>query len=94
MNAQNDKYNGWSNYATWRVNLEMFDGLDPSDICPTREDAEANLSGFLRDIACQNIESTTDDGFGRDYALAFMNDVDWDEIADYLIVNYSDKFTK
>ena len=21
-----DKYNGWTNYATWRVNLEMFDG--------------------------------------------------------------------
>jgi hypothetical protein len=20
-------YNGWSNYATWRVNLEVFDGL-------------------------------------------------------------------
>ena len=21
----NTKYNGWTNYATWRVNLEMFD---------------------------------------------------------------------
>ena len=20
-------YNGWSNYETWRVNLEIFDGL-------------------------------------------------------------------
>jgi hypothetical protein len=29
----NDKtYNGWTNYATWRVNLEMFDGLDIADI--------------------------------------------------------------
>lgn len=27
------KYNGWTNYATWRVNLEMFDGMqiDPLD---------------------------------------------------------------
>ncbi len=24
-------YNGWSNYATWRINLEIFDGFDPSD---------------------------------------------------------------
>jgi hypothetical protein len=24
-------YNGWTNYATWRVNLEVFDGLDPYD---------------------------------------------------------------
>ena len=22
------KYNGWTNYATWRVNLEIFDGMD------------------------------------------------------------------
>jgi hypothetical protein len=25
------KYNGWTNYATWRVNLEIFDGIDPSE---------------------------------------------------------------
>ena len=23
-----EKYNGWTNYATWRVNLEIFDGMD------------------------------------------------------------------
>lgn len=26
------KYNGWTNYATWRVNLEMFDGQPVHDI--------------------------------------------------------------
>lgn len=24
-------YNGWTNYATWRVNLEIFDGTSASD---------------------------------------------------------------
>ncbi len=24
-------YNGWTNYETWRVNLEVFDGFDPSE---------------------------------------------------------------
>ena len=24
-------YNGWTNYATWRVNLEVFDGGDWKD---------------------------------------------------------------
>ena len=24
-------YNGWSNYATWRINLEIFDDLDISE---------------------------------------------------------------
>lgn len=29
MNDQT--YNGWTNYATWRVNLEVFDGLNLRD---------------------------------------------------------------
>ena len=24
-------YNGWTNYATWRVNLEIFDGASCND---------------------------------------------------------------
>jgi len=24
-------YNGWANYETWRANLEIFNGYDPSD---------------------------------------------------------------
>ena len=27
---QEGKYNGWSNYATWRVALEFFDGVSLS----------------------------------------------------------------
>ena len=27
----NTTYNGWTNYATWRVNLEVFDGMDIMD---------------------------------------------------------------
>jgi len=25
-------YNGWANYATWRINLEYFDGVTAVDI--------------------------------------------------------------
>ena len=27
----NNSYNGWANFATWRVNLECFDGWDIED---------------------------------------------------------------
>lgn len=27
MAKNSNNYNGWTNYATWRVNLEMVDGL-------------------------------------------------------------------
>lgn len=28
MEQNEAKYNGWTNYETWRVNLELFDGWD------------------------------------------------------------------
>ena len=66
------KYNGWTNYATWRVNLELFDGMDgPMDAAWCREYAE--------DV----IEQTTEDGIGRNYALAFLSEVNWHEIAEH-----------
>jgi len=26
-----NEYNGWTNYATWRVNLELFSDMDYKD---------------------------------------------------------------
>ena len=65
------QYNGWTNYATWRVNLEMFDGLDLG------RDVDA---GELEQSAHDSI---TDDGneLAIGYALAFVADVNWHEIA-------------
>ena len=69
----NDKtYNGWTNYATWRVNLEMFDG---SETYWTAESAKE----FVEEC----IESTTGEGIARDYAMAFISDVNWHEIAEH-----------
>ena len=30
MKNQNE-YNGWTNYATWRINLELFSDMDVED---------------------------------------------------------------
>lgn len=66
------KYNGWTNYATWRVNLELFyGGYGYGDGHACKELAEAL------------IEESTSPGFGRDYALAFLSDVNWHEIAEH-----------
>ncbi len=42
MNTTDTKYNGWTNYATWRVNLEIFDGGEFSNMaaCEMREFVE------------------------------------------------------
>jgi hypothetical protein len=76
-------YNGWTNYATWRVNLEIFDGLT-SDYYGTND--TTRLAQELRDHAEEIIEATTTEaGLARDYAMAFLGDVNWREIARHLI---------
>jgi hypothetical protein len=82
-------YNGWTNYATWRVNLEVFDGFDPRDYfldgndeVDTDELAD-NLKQWADDIIIGGSE-----GLVADYARAFLSDVDWHEIARHMIADY------
>lgn len=81
-------YNGWTNYATWRVNLEMFDGLELGDITfladVTLTDAY-ELSLLCKEYAEFILTENTEAGLALDYALAFINDVNWHEIAEHLI---------
>lgn len=85
------KYNGWTNYATWRVNLEVFDGLDPEMFDLTLEvDA---LRHVVQDWAEECIFQHAYDERGRsslmeDYARAFLQDVNWREIAEHLIADH------
>lgn len=78
------KYNGWTNYATWRVNLEIFDGAT-WDIEPDM--AAYDLAHELREQAEELICMDAPEGFARGYALAFLSDVNWHEIAQHMIDN-------
>lgn len=81
-----DRYNGWTNYATWRVNLEMFDGLTLDDL-NTVEVEPYEVGQYLKEYAEETICSYSKEGLARDYALAFMSDVNWYEIAEHVIEN-------
>jgi hypothetical protein len=73
------KYNGWTNYATWRVNLEIFDGV------PFIEDFDGStydLSIYLKEYVEDYLIQDTKTGLAIDYALAFISDVNWYEIAE------------
>ncbi len=80
----NETYNGWTNYATWRVNLEIFDGMDVDDMGWRGMD-RFDLAPVLRDYAEEIIEQTAPEGLARDYAMAFLDGVNYREIADMLI---------
>lgn len=73
------RYNGWTNYATWRVYLEIF------------SDFEYDLGNETIDAAwcedCVNtavFEQTDYRGLMADYAYVFLSEVNYDEIANHL----------
>lgn len=78
-------YNGWSNYATWRINLEMFDSMSVRDITGSSIACTSELKDALKDYAEELIELSSSAGLARDYAYAFLSDVNWWEIADHMI---------
>lgn len=80
-------YNGWTNYATWRVNLEMFVGYDHA----SDNDMDAyDLGDSLREMAYDTL-SEGGSGLVLDYALAFLSDVNWAEIARHMIEDYREE---
>jgi hypothetical protein len=86
-------YNGWANYATWRVNLEIFDGMSALDITGRSFPTVSDLKDALKDHAETLIyESGGGDGnIAVDYALAFLSDVNWWEIANNMLAGEEDE---
>ena len=82
-----NRYNGWTNYATWRVRLEIFDGFDPSDYFSAFDPSDTyGLSKALEEYAEQVLfECATVEGLAADYARAFLSDVNWYEIAEHML---------
>ena len=76
--SEDTRCNGWTNYATWRINLEIFDGYDP--------EGEPVDGDWCKEYAEKIIFYSSDVTLIRpslleDYAFAFINNVNWREIA-------------
>ena len=69
----NKEYNGWSNYATWRINLEILGDIE-FDHTVTYD----YLEEIVEDTVFTN---KTEGGLTEDYARAFISQVDFREIA-------------
>ena len=84
------KYNGWTNYETWRVNLEIFDGVTLEDL-NTVEVEPYEVGQYLKDYAEEivfldsHIGGKTPSSLMEDYARTFLQNVNWYEIASYMI---------
>ena len=88
-----ERYNGWTNYETWRINFELFDGLDVSTwidadyVTENKDDAERQLAAILEEMADEMIreECPSELGLAYDLAQSFLQRVNWNEIAEHKI---------
>jgi len=82
-------YNGWTNYATWRINLEIFDGVDVEEM-GWNELSLYDMAQTLKEYAIEVIECDMPEGLALDYARAFVSEVNWYDIAKHYVVEQSD----
>jgi hypothetical protein len=75
------KHNGWTNYATWRVNLEIIDGYDWYE----NEHVDADYVKELVEDAVFGSLIGNGNGLVEDYANAFLSEVNYHEIAEHII---------
>jgi hypothetical protein len=79
---EDSRYNGWANYATWRINLELCDDITSSLIGEQTFESVYALSEYLKDAVDDILSNYGEtEGLAVDYARAFVADVDWYEIA-------------
>ena len=91
-----EKYNGWTNYATWRINLEIFDGVDAQDFDgvdaadPNIYEISLQLKDYAEEIIFSDCryDERRPSNLMEDYARAFLSDVNWYEIAQHMVNDY------
>ena len=70
----NNEYNGWTNYATWRINLEIIDGIEiETKMCA------ATIKEIIDDAVFSQYDGMN--SLMYDYASAFISEVNFYEIA-------------
>lgn len=97
------RYNGWANYATWRINLELISDDEgwqewiednhANDECQIEDEDECLYElGKAIEEHCESIiiehSGCEENALVVQYALAFMNDVSWHSIAKHQIEEY------
>jgi len=68
----NNTYNGWTNYETWRINLEY--GLCDGGF-------EGYSAEMLQNMVEEHLEEDCNNKSTISYALSFISEVNWNEIA-------------
>jgi len=76
-----NKYNGWTNYATWRVNLEILGDMDWYE---TEHVSVDYLKELVEEIVFGD-EERKQDLLKDSYANAFLSEVNYHEILQHIL---------
>ena len=87
--SSNTEYNGWTNYETWRVNLE-FGFADNPELF--KEYSKEDLQEYVEETLTEDVSLNTANeeyktSITLSYALAFTDAVNWYEITRHLKEN-------
>jgi hypothetical protein len=82
--SDDKKYNGWANWETWKVNLELFDGYE-WDHAPEAEEVEETAREH---IFSDGKVSNFVDGIVE----SFLSEVDWEELAEAYGEEFEEEF--
>ena len=94
------KYNGWTNYATWLVNMhfDCRDVTDTTDYFAMSEDMDADsirchVASWMQELVESYLEEVvdTDNCFVVDVINSTISDVDWHDIADHYVDDILDE---
>ena len=78
-----EKCNGWTNYATWRINLEILSDM---------EFDEQVSADYLKDLVEELVFIDVKDCLAADYARAFIAQVNFYEIAESINIELQTDF--
>ncbi len=84
-----NKYNGWTNYATWRIKLELFDEIDFVEDDFFGEITPEALEDMVENWVFENHTGSL--GLVEDYARAFLANVNYYEIAESIKEDWSNE---
>ena len=72
----NKEYNGWTNYATWRINMEILGDIEFDEIV-----SADSLKEIAEDVVFSQYELGNGSHLVEDYARSFISEVNFYEIA-------------
>jgi hypothetical protein len=78
-----EKYNGWTNYWTWKWNLELIDGNFIREMIEEGNYTNIyDLSQYLKEEATELLSIESPAGWIDGFMTAVLSEIDWYEIAE------------